>query len=272
MTGLICRPVTIIKRMPAALITGASTGIGRDFAQLCARDGYDLVLVARSQRRLEAVADEIRQTTKRNVLLLAKDLSQPGACREILDEVQGASVPVELLINNAGFGLLGLFWELDARQQIEMIQLNIAALTELTRLFLPGFIERRRGAILNVASTAAFQPGPLMSVYYASKSYVVSFSEALHNEAREYGVRVTCLCPGPTKTEFQTRAGASNTELFSSGRVMDSATVARIGLAAVKAGKPLVIAGRLNALMAFLTRFAPMQLTVSMARRFQELK
>ncbi len=258
--------------MPTALITGASTGIGRDFAHLCARDGYDLILVARSQPQLETVAAEIRQATNRNVIVLPKDLSRPEAPREVFEEAGRSAAPVEVLINNAGFGLLGLFWKLDTQQQIDMIQLNIAALTELTRLFLPGFIERRRGRILNVASTAAFQPGPLMSVYYASKAYVVSFSEALHNEAREYGVTVTCLCPGPTKTEFQTRAGASDTQLFKGGGVMDSATVAKIGLNGMKAGKPLVIAGRLNALMAFLTRFAPMQLTASMARKFQELK
>jgi short-subunit dehydrogenase len=151
-----------------------------------------------------------------------------------------------------------------------MLRLNIGALTDLSRLFLPGFIQRRRGGILNVASTAAFQPGPLMAVYYASKSYVVSLSEALYNEARDFGVTVTCLCPGPTRTEFDKRAGASATKLFASGRAMDAATVARVGWNAFKARKPLVIAGRLNATMAFLTRFAPIQFTASMARRFQE--
>ena len=258
--------------MAAAVITGASTGIGRDLARICAREGYDPVLIARSQPQLEAVASEIRQNTKRNVIVLPKDLSDPAAPREVFDELTRAGIEVAVLINNAGFGLLGRFWEVDARQQMEMIQLNISALTELSRLFLPGFIERRRGRILNVASTAAFQPGPLMSVYYASKAYVVSFSEAIYNEARDYGVTVTCLCPGPTRTEFQTRAGASSTKLFSSGRAMSSAAVAQIGFEAMKAGKPLVTAGRVNALMAFLTRFASRQLTASMARRFQETK
>ncbi len=258
--------------MPAAVITGASTGIGRDLAHLCARDGYDVILIARSQPQLEVVASEIRERTRRNVVVVPKDLSDPAAPGEVFEEISRSGATVEVLINNAGFGLLGRFWELDARQQVDMVQLNITALTELTRLFLPGFIDRRRGRILNVASTAAFQPGPLMSVYYASKSYVVSFSEAIHNEAREYGVTVTCLCPGPTRTEFQKRAGASEVELFNGKHVMDSATVAQIGFSAMKVGKPLVIAGRLNALMAFLTRFAPMQLTASMARRFQEIK
>ena len=258
--------------MPTAVITGASTGIGRELARLCAKDGYDVILIARSQNRLDSVAAEIHKSTNRSVTVLPKDLSTPGAPREVFEEIGRLSVPVEVLINNAGFGLLGRFWEVGLQQQVEMIQLNVTALTELARLFLPGFIERRHGRILNVASTAAFQPGPLMSVYYATKSYVVSFSEAIHNESRDYGVTVTCLCPGPTETEFQQRAGASGTNLFKSRRPMDANTVARIGLRAMKAGKPLVIAGGLNAAMAFLTRFAPIQFTAAMARRFQELK
>lgn len=256
--------------MPVAIITGASAGIGREFARLCARDGFDVALIARSQPELESLASEIRNSTGRKAWVLAKDLSLASAPAEIFQQVSGLGVPIDVLINNAGFGLLGRFWELDDSQQVNMIQLNITALTHLTRLFLPGMIERRGGRILNVASTAAFQPGPLMSVYYASKAYVVSFSEAVHNECRDSGVTVTCLCPGPTRTEFQKRAGASTAKLFNSGRVMDAATVARIGVAAMKAGKPLSIPGRMNAAMAFLTRFAPIQLTASMARRFQE--
>lgn len=258
--------------MAAAVITGASTGIGRELAHLCARDGYDLLLIARSQSKLESVTAEIRRATGRTVLIVPKDLSRLNAPREVFEETARSGLVVDLLINNAGFGLLGRFWELDRQEQTEMIQLNVSALTELSRLFLPGFIQQRRGRILNVASTAAFQPGPLMSVYYATKSYVVSFSAAIHNEARDYGVTVTCLCPGPTQTEFQQRAGTSGTKLFESRKPMDAATVARIGFNAMKAGKPLVIAGRLNALMAFLTRFAPIGLTASMARRFQEMK
>ena len=254
--------------MPAAVITGASTGIGREFAHLCASDGYDLFLVARSQAQLEALASEIRQQTGRAVHVIARDLSDATGPRSVYAEVSRSGRPVEVLINNAGFGLAGRFWELDEAEQLRMIQLNIGALTDLTRLFLPEFIDRRRGRVLNVASTAAFQPGPLMSVYYASKAYVVSFSEAVHNEASEFGVTVTTLCPGPTKTEFDKRAGAENTKLFSSSRVMDPRKVAEIGWKAMKAGKPLVIAGRMNALMAFLTRFAPIQFMASMAGRF----
>ena len=256
--------------MPAILITGASTGIGREFAHLCARDGHDVVLVARSRVPLENLAVDIRQQTGRLAHVIVKDLADPSAPQELSEEVNGLGIEVSVLINNAGFGLVGRFWELGEAEQMEMLRLNTGALTHLSRLFLPTFIERRKGGILNVASTAAFQPGPLMSVYYATKSYVVSFSEAIYNEARDYGVTVTCLCPGPTRTEFDKRAGASATKLFASGRAMDAATVARIGWDGFKAGKPLVIAGRLNATMAFLTRFAPIQFTASMARRFQE--
>jgi short-subunit dehydrogenase len=254
--------------VPVALITGASAGIGRQFAYLCARDGYDVVLTARSDSALEALAAEIRQQTNREAYVFPRDLAEPGAARELYDEIAARQIRVDMLINNAGFGLMGRFWELSEAEQMEMVYLNIGALTHLSRLFLPGFIARKRGAILNVASTAAFQPGPLMAVYYASKAYVVSLSEALHNEAREHSVTVTCLCPGPTRTEFDKRAKL-NGKLFA-GHTMDAATVARLGLDALRAGKPLVIPGWKNAFMAFLTRFAPIQFTASMARRFQE--
>lgn len=257
--------------MPVALITGASTGIGRQFTHLCARDGYDVVITARSDSALEALAAEIRQQTNREAYVFPKDLAKPGAARELYDEIAARQITVDTLINNAGFGLMGLFWELSEAEQMEMVYLNVGALTDLSRLFLPGFIARKRGAILNVASTAAFQPGPLMSVYYASKAYVVSLSEALHNEAREHSVTVTCLCPGPTRTEFDKRAKL-NGKLFAAGHAMDATSVARLGLDALRAGKPLVIAGWKNALMAFLTRFAPIQFTASMARRFQEAR
>jgi hypothetical protein len=258
--------------MPAALITGASTGIGREFAYLCAHSGYDVVLTARSQSRLEELTSDVRQRTGRKAFPLSLDLADPASPTQLYKQVAGLDVAVEVLINNAGFGLVGRFWELDEGEQMQMVQLNMGALTHLTRLFLPDFIARRRGYILNVASTAAFQPGPLMSVYYASKAYVVSFSEGLHNEARDHGVKVTCLCPGPTTTEFDKRSGAAGTKLFKDGKAMSALSVAQIGWDALQAGKPLVVAGGLNALMAFLTRFAPRQLAASIARRMQEPK
>lgn len=255
--------------MGFAVITGASTGIGREFARICARDGYDVVLVARSEPQLESLAGELRTTFKRNVLVIAKDLSLTAAPGELFEEISRLTAPVEVLINNAAFGLLGRFWELSEAQQVAMLQLNVVALTELCRLFLPAFIECRRGFVVNVASTGAFQPGPLMSVYCASKAYVVAFSEALHNEARSFGVAVTCVCPGPTVTEFGRRAGISNMRGANRG-AMTAAAVAEIGWKAMNRRKSLVVTGRLNALMAFLTRFAPRQLTASLARRIME--
>jgi hypothetical protein len=253
--------------MPTVLITGASTGIGREFAYLCAQDGYDLVLNARFQPPLAVLAADIQQKTGRKVHVFARDLSAPDAPLTLYNDVVCTGIKVDVLINNAAFGAVGLFWELKETEQMEMVQVNVSALTHLCRLFLPDFVERGSGGILNVASTAAFQPGPLMSVYFATKAYVVSFSHALHNEARDYGVKVTCLCPGATKTEFGKRAGID--PKIAEGVAMDARTVAKIGWDGLKAGKPLVIAGKLNALMAFLTRFSPTQFNASMARRFQ---
>jgi short-subunit dehydrogenase len=257
--------------MPAALITGASTGIGRELAYIAAENGYDVALVARTSEPLESVAADVERKTSRKAHIFPIDLSVPNAARALIADVAQAGLTIDVLINNAGFGLLGKFWELPDDAQMQMVQLNIGALTQLTRLYLPDMIERRTGYILNVASTAAFQAGPLMAVYYASKSYVVSFSEAVHNEAKDFGVKVSCLCPGPTSTEFDKRAGMTNSKLFERG-VMSAVEVAHIGWNAMKEAKPLVVAGRLNATMAFLTRFAPRQMAAGMARALQEKK
>lgn len=257
--------------MPYALVTGASLGIGRELARECARDGYDLILTSRSRRQLEATAEELKATTSQDIRILPCDLSVPNAGKQLFDDVQRLGLPVEMLINNAGFGLLGRFWEVDYARQMQMVQLNVSALTELSRLFLPRMTGAGRGYILNVASTAAFQPGPLMAVYYASKSYVLSFSVALANEAKEFGVAVSCLCPGPTRSEFAERAGMTKTKLFKGSSGMSAAKVAHLGYQALKARKAICVTGRANALMAFLTRFAPMQLTAAMARRVQQI-
>jgi hypothetical protein len=258
--------------MPTALVTGASTGIGRELAFIAAANGYDLALVARSSAPLETVAAEIKSKTSRQVDIFAVDLSVPNAAHTLMDSVTKAGLTVDFLANNAGFGLVGKFWELPEDEQIQMIELNIGALTQLTRLCLPAMVQRRSGYILNVASTAAFQPGPLMSVYYASKAYVVSFSEAVHNEVKEFGVKICCLCPGPTRTEFIHRAGMTNSKLFESGTVMTAGEVAQIGWNAMRAGKSLVVSGGFNATLAFLTRFAPRQLMATVARSLQEPK
>lgn len=256
--------------MAFALITGASTGIGRELSKLCAKAGYDLVLTARNKGPLDELAAAILAESGRRSIVMAKDLSLAGAPQELYAELEGVRGEIDILINNAGFGLLGLFTELDISGQMDMLQLNCGALTHLSRLFGADMTARRRGYILNVASTAAFQPGPLMAVYYATKSYVVSLSSALHNEMKDFGVGVTALCPGATLTEFQKRAGVESSRLFKGPNVMNAREVAEIGFEALMKRKPLVIAGRLNAAMAFLTRFAPRQFTATMARKVQE--
>lgn len=256
--------------MAYAVVTGASSGIGKELAKLCAKSGYDLVLIARSREPLEALADEIQKDFRRHSIVIPKDLSRLGAAIELYNETEAVRGDIHILINNAGFGVQGLFIESDLSRQMEMLYLNCGALTELTHLFGKDMSARRDGYILNVASTAAFQPGPLMAVYYASKAYVLSFSSALHNEMKDFGVAVTALCPGPTLTEFQNRAGVASSSLFKGPNVMTASDVAAIGFKGLMKRKPFVIPGRLNATMAFLTRFAPRQFTATMARKVQE--
>src|ERR1700675_4553377 len=214
---------------PTALITGGSGGIGFEIAKVLARDGFDIVLVARKRDTLEAAAGQLQGKFEGRVQVFAADLRLPDAPQAIFDFLHNENIPIEVLVNNAGFGLGGEFADTKLERELEMIQVNIAALTHLTKLFLPPMIKRKSGRVLNVASTAAFQPGPLMAVYYATKAYVLSFSEALAEELRNSGVTVTALCPGPTITEFQEKAGLEMTRLFRSPLVMDAPTVARAG-------------------------------------------
>lgn len=181
--------------MPVALITGASTGIGRELALLCARNGFDVVLVARSRPMLESLAAEIQTSTKQSATVFEVDLSKPEAVYSLFETISRAGLTIDMLINNAGFGLLGHIWELDAKRQSQMVQLNVGALTDLTRLFLPGMIARRSGHILNIASTAAFQPGPLMAVYYATKAYVVSFQRLFTMKRRSLASKLPVSAP-----------------------------------------------------------------------------
>jgi short-subunit dehydrogenase len=248
-----------------ALVTGASVGIGKALALECARDGLDVILVSRSEQALEEVALVIR-SMGRQAVSIAQDLAAIDGPRALYNSITSRGLTVDVLINNAGVGAAGLFWELSGTDQMRMLQVNVAALTELTRLFMPAMIAARRGYVLNVASTAAFQPGPLMAVYYATKAYVLSFSSALYNEARDYEVGVTALCPGPTASEFAHRAGLKESNLFKSRNVMSAEEVARIGYAGMKRRKPVVVTGRTNAAFAFLTRFAPRQLAATIAR------
>ena len=237
-----------------ALVTGASVGIGLELARLLAADCYSLVLVARNAERLNTVAVELTTLGAPAVRVIPKDLSKPNACEEIAAELAGA--PIDILINNAGFGVGGQFCEADIGQQLDLLQVNIVALTHLARLILPGMIQRRRGRVMNLASVAAFVAGPWMALYYASKAYVLSFSLALSEECRNSGVTVTAVCPGPTQTEFFDRAGVASAAL-SKGNLMSAESVARIGYAAMMRGRPLVVTGLANKTIAQITRFLP---------------
>lgn len=236
------------------LITGASSGIGRAFAHLFARDGYALLLVARRAPVLEELALELSREYQAAVRVMAIDLADPTAAHRLHQQLQGQQVDV--LVNNAGFGAQGAFAGLPLERQLQMIHLNVTALTALTGLLLPSMLERGRGGVLNVGSTAAFQPGPFMAVYYATKAYVVSFSEALADELSGSGLRISCLAPGPTATAFAAEAGATESRLFQGG-TMTVDEVARIGYDGWKQGKPLVIAGARNRWRAFLVRLVP---------------
>jgi short-subunit dehydrogenase len=251
-----------------ALITGASSGIGRELAHLFAGRGHDLVLVARGDEQLQRVGDECRGRGVQ-VTTLSRDLGDPRSAPDIVAELEARSITVDVLVNNAGFATFGLFAEIDADRDIEMIRVNVVALTHLTKLLLPGMLTRRRGRILNVASTAAFQPGPLMAVYYATKAYVLSLSVALANETKGTGVTVTALCPGPTRTGFQRRAAMEDSRLVA-GTIMDARTVARAGYEGMLKGRAVVVPGLRNQIGAFATRLAPRSMAASVARRMQE--
>jgi len=251
--------------MPTTLITGASGGIGYELARLFARDHHDLVLVARNGDKLLKVAGEF-ETHGVHVKTVPLDLGQPPAARFLFDQLQREGIAIENLINNAGFGAFGEFVRIPEEDILGQIQLNITALTELTRLFLPPMVARRRGRVMNVASTAGFQPGPLMAVYYATKAYVISFSEAIANELRDSGVTVTCFCPGATHTGFAERAGIQNSRLFKQFGAMNVAGVAQDGYRALMDGRTLSISGAHNWLLAESTRFAPRKLVTSISR------
>jgi len=254
-----------------ALITGASSGIGLELATLFARDGYDLVLVARRRDKLETLGEDLRQQHGIRFTVIAADLADPTAPAEIVRHLAAASIAVDVLVNNAGFGELGPFANTDLETARRMIEVNVTALTVLTKLFLPGMLARRRGRILNVASTAGFAPGPLMAVYYATKAYVISLSEALAEELRGSRVSVTVLCPGPTLTEFQTVAHMESTRLFRlPGVVMDAGAVAKGGYAGLMRGKRMVVPGLLNKVLPLVIRFSPRAVVVRVARLFQE--
>lgn len=251
---------------PIALITGGSGGIGLALARCFARGGFDLVLVARGQAALAAAGDELRASGSR-VTTLAADLSRPDEVRRLLERFDEARLDPDVLVNNAGFGAAGPFASSDASTTLDMIGVNITALTALTRGVLPGMLARGAGRILNVASTAAFQPGPYLAVYYASKAYVLSFSEAIAEELHGSGISVTTLCPGPTETHFAARAGMTTSRAFRSGVTMTAEQVARAGYAGTMRGARIVVPGAANRLLAAMVRFAPRRAVTRIAGR-----
>jgi hypothetical protein len=256
-------------RKKTALITGASSGIGYEFAKLFARNGYNLVLIARSNQKLMQIADELKENFGIAVKIITKDLSLPTSPTEIFHEVQQASIRVDILVNNAGFATYGLFAETSLETELKMLQVNVVALTHLTKLFLQEMLKHKQGKILNVASTAAFQPGPLMAVYYATKSYVLSFSEAIANELNGSGITVTALCPGPTRSSFQAKAEMEKSKLVSGQKIMDAATVAKIGYDGLMKNQRVVVPGLKNQLLALSVRFTPRNWVTHIVRNMQ---
>jgi short-subunit dehydrogenase len=252
------------------LITGASGGIGYELAKLFAKDHHNLVLVARNGPRLAQVADELQRQFGITVRTVALDLTEPAAPQAVFAQLQSEGVAVDILVNNAGYGRFGEFAEVPVQESLGQIQLNITALTNLTKLFLGPMLERGSGKIMNVASTAGFQPGPLMAVYYATKAYVISFSEALANELADKGMVVTCLCPGATETGFAGRAGNDESRLFKKLRPMDAKTVARAGYRGLLKGKTLVIPGFRNWLVAESIRISPRKMVTALSRWVSE--
>jgi short-subunit dehydrogenase len=255
-----------------ALITGASSGIGYELARRFARDRTDLVLVARDEARLNQISGELRAGFGVSVSAIQADLSTGSAPTEIYRKTQHASIAVDYLVNNAGFGFGGSFLDTDLQRELNMMQVNMVSLVYLTKLYLAGMRERGSGGILNVASTAAFQPGPFMAIYYASKAFVLSFTEGLAEELRGTNLIATALCPGPTATDFARRARIEKTRLMTSRTLtmMSAAEVADIGYRAFLKGKALVIPGYRNKVLAQAIRVSPRALVRRIARLLQE--
>jgi uncharacterized protein len=258
--------------MQTTLITGASSGIGLELARIAAAQRRDLVLVARSEDKLNDLARELQQQHGVRVHVIEADLSRPGAAAAVVARLSGLDLEIDVLVNNAGFGLYGRFAETPLDTELQMVQLNVVALTELTKRLLPGMTARRSGRIMNVASTAAFLPGPLMAVYYATKAYVLSFSEAIANELAGSGVTVTALCPGPTTSGFQAAAKLGTSRLVSGKVLASSRDVARIGWDAMMAGTTVVVPGVFNRLTVSMPRVLPRRIVAAIVRRAQDLR
>jgi len=256
--------------MATALITGASNGIGLELAKIHALKGDDLVLVARNKSKLDELKTELENHYKVKVYTIGKDLSAPHSAKEVYDETTQQKIQIDYLINNAGFGDFGMFVETDWNKELQMINLNITTLTQFTKLYLQDMVKRRNGKIMNVASTAAFQSGPTMAVYFATKAYVLSFSEAIDNEVRDKGVTVTALCPGATESGFQAAAAMEERNLVKGKKLPSSKEVAEYGYASMMKGKTVAIHGIMNWIMASSVGFLPRSLVVKVTRKIQD--
>lgn len=254
-----------------ALITGASSGIGRALVDEFAADSYNLILVAHNERFLQDTAEEVASAfPDLKIKTFAKNLSNPESAHQIFDELNSQNIAIEALVNDAGVGMRGDFSELLLEKQINIIRLNVEALTRLTHLFVGPMLARGHGEILNVGSIAGFEPGPLLAVYHASKAFVVSFTEALAEELKDTGLKITCLCPGATKTKFFDRAKMQDTNIVKSGMMMEPSVVAKAGYKALKEGDRVIIPGIGNKAMTFMRRAIPLSLQAKMNKKFYE--
>jgi short-subunit dehydrogenase len=251
------------------LITGASSGIGYEFAKIYANNGYSLVLVARNQQKLETIKKELEANHIISVICLAYDLSQTEQVVALFNELKNRDLLIERLINNAGIGDFGFFHESNWNRLYEMIQVNVTSLTQLSYLLIPEMLKHKKGKILNVASTAAFQPGPCMAVYYATKAYVLHFSEALSIELLGTGITVTVLCPGPTNTQFQLNAHMQSPKVFSWQTIPSAKSVAEFGFSAVEKNKIVAVHGIFNRCIVLVVSLLPRRLVLSLMKHIQ---
>jgi len=256
--------------MATALITGASNGIGLELAKVHASKGGDLVLVARNKSKLDELKTELENQYKVSVYTIGKDLSAINSAQEVYDETTKQNIQIDYLINNAGFGDFGMFVETEWNKELQMINLNITTLTQFTKLYLQDMVKRKSGKIMNVASTAAFQSGPTMAVYFATKAYVLSFSEAVNNEVSDKGLTITTLCPGATESGFQAAAAMEESNLVKGKKLPTSKEVAEYGYASMMKGKTVAIHGLMNWIMANSVRFVPRAIVVKLTRKIQD--
>jgi short-subunit dehydrogenase len=252
-----------------ALVTGASYGIGLDLAECFAKDGYNLILTARSADALQQAANKFAAQYKITATPIALDLGSPGGGTALAKEIAEKNLSVDVLVNNAGYGIAGGIDGSKAGEQLGMVDLNVRALLELTQIYWPSMLAKKCGGVLNVASTAAFQPGPLMAVYYATKAFVLSFSEALWKEAEKTGVHVSCLCPGPTTSQFRDRAGTDKTNLSKAGTPMSSMSVAKLGYRGFQKNTRVVITGARNKILARSVPFVPRATLLGIVKSLQ---